>query len=182
MPKVARPPQGRPRRTTKPKPSPTQQREASVRKDASADLKNSLIATPSSPEPLSGDEDSCEEEMYTGSLTSHTAASDSTPAELLTSAASAVENNRNILPSVTESQFSTIMPYLVESTQPDQTQDSVFIEQSSQQPSDSIPHDTLPSSPPEPPAQRRSARSTKGVLPVHFGKVYTYSTIVSKVA
>ena len=50
-------------------------------KDASADLKNSLIATSSSPKPMSGDEDSGEEEMYTDSLTSHTTASDSTPAD-----------------------------------------------------------------------------------------------------
>ena len=40
--------------------------------DASVDLENSLIATPSSPEPMSGDVDSGEEEMYTDSLTSHT--------------------------------------------------------------------------------------------------------------
>ena len=38
MPKVARAPKGRPRRTTKPKASHTQQKEASVVKDASADL------------------------------------------------------------------------------------------------------------------------------------------------
>ena len=74
------------------------------------------------------------------------------------------------------------MHYLEESTQPDQTHESVFTNQSSQQPSDSATHDTLPTSPPEQPAPRRSARSTKVALPVHFGKVYTYSTIVSKMA
>ena len=71
MPKVARAPQGRPRRTTKPKASPTQQKEASVVKDTPADLesgtsdsrllskqRNSSIATPSSPAPMSGVEDS----------------------------------------------------------------------------------------------------------------------------
>ena len=76
------------------------------------------------------------------------------------------------------------MPYLEESTQPGQIQDSVFTEQSehsSQHLSDSTPHVTLPSSPPESPAPRRSARSTKGAPPVQF-EVYTYSTIVSKVA
>ena len=71
MAKVARAPQGRPKRITKPKASPTQQKEAS-RKDASADLESgtsisrllskqknhSLIAAPSYPEPMSGDEDS----------------------------------------------------------------------------------------------------------------------------
>ena len=124
MSKVARAPQGRPRRGTKPKASPTQQKEAS-REDASADLESeasdsrllskqkdhSLLALPSSPEPMSGDEDSSEEEMYTGSLTSHTTASGSTTADLLTSTASAVEDVSN-LPSLTESQFSLDMPYL----------------------------------------------------------------------
>ena len=194
MPKVARVPQGRPRRTTKPKASPTLQ-ETSVVKDASADLesgtsnsrllskqKNSLIATPSSPKPMSGDEDSSEEEMYTDSLTSQTTASGSTTADFLTSTASAVENISNIPPSLIESQFSTIMPYLQESMQPDQTHDSVFTHQPNQQPRDSVTHDTLTTSPPEPPAPRRSARSTKGAPAVHFGKVYTYSTTVSKVA
>ena len=77
------------------------------------------------------------------------------------------------------------MPYLEESTQPSQTQDSVFTEQSdqsSQQVNDSIPSINMPSSPPEPPAPRRSARSTRGAPPVRFGKVYTFNTIVSKVA
>ena len=62
--------------------------------------------------------------------------------------------------------LSTVMPYLEESTQPYQTHDSVFTDQSSQPPSDSITHDTLPMSPPEPPAPRRSATSTKGAPPV----------------
>ena len=80
-------------------------------------------------------------------------------------------------PSVTESKFSPDMPYLVESTQPDLTQDSVF----TQQPSNSVTQDAPMSGPPEPPAQR-SARSTKGAPPVCFGKVYIYSTIISNVA
>ena len=145
MPKVARAPIGRSRRTTKPKASPSQQKEASVVKDASADLesgtsnsrllskqKNPLIATPSSPEPMSGDEDTSEEKMYTDSLTSHATASGSTTADILTSTASAVEDISNIPPSLTESQFSTVMPYLEESTQPDQTCDSVFTHQPNQ--------------------------------------------------
>ena len=166
MPKVARAPRERPRRTTKPKPSPTQQKEAPVVRDASADLKNSLIATPSSPELMSEDEDSGEEEMYMDSLTTHTTASEYTPAGVLTSTASAVEDISSIPPSVTESQFSTVMPYLEESTQPYQTHDSVFTDQFSQTPSDSVTCDTLPTSPPEPSAPRRSVRSTKGAHPV----------------
>ena len=55
MPNVCRVLRERPRRTTKPKSSPTKQREASLVKDASADLKDSLITTPSSPESISGD-------------------------------------------------------------------------------------------------------------------------------
>ena len=130
---------------------------------------------------MSGDEDSSEEEMFTDSLTSHTIASGSTPADFLTSTASAVEDISNIPPSVTESQFSTVKPYLEESMQPDQTHDSVFTHQPNQQPSDSVTHDTLTTSPPEPPAPGRSARSTKGAPPVHSGKVHIYSTIVPKV-
>ena len=87
-----------------------------------------------------------------------------------------------IPPSLLESQFSTVIPYLEKSTQSDQTHDSVFTHQPRQQSSDSATHDTLPTSPPEPPVPRRSARSTKGASPVHFGKVYIYGNIVSKVA
>ena len=182
MPKVARVPRERPRRTTKPKSSPTQQ-EASLVKDASADLTDSLKTTPSSPESISGDEDGSGEEIYTNSLTSHTTASDPTSADLLTSTASAVEDISIKPPSVTESHFSSILPYLEESSQCGQTQDdSVFTEHSSQHLSDSSPHVPLPSSPPESPVQRRSTRSTKVASSVQFGKVYTYSTIVSKVA
>ena len=68
MPKVARAPRERPRRTTKPRSSPTQQKEASLVNDASANLKDSLITTPSSPESISGDEDDSEEEMYDSDL------------------------------------------------------------------------------------------------------------------
>ena len=135
-------------------------------KDVSADLKDSLITTPSSPESISQDEDGSEEEMYTDSLTSHTTASHSTSADLLTSTASAVEDISSKPPSVTESQFSSIMPYLEESNQPGQAPDSVFTEHLRQQFSDSTPRVTLPSSPPESPAPRRSARITKGAPPV----------------
>ena len=73
MPKVARAPHGRPRGITKPKVSPSQHREASS-KDASADLSQqkpySLLASPSSPEHISGDEDNSEDELYTDSFTS----------------------------------------------------------------------------------------------------------------
>ena len=78
MPKVARAPQERPRRSTKPKAGPPQQKEASG-KDAPAYLESgasvsrllskqknhSLIAAPSSLEPMSGDEDSSERKRCT---------------------------------------------------------------------------------------------------------------------
>ena len=67
--------------------------------------------------------------MYTDSLTSHTTASGSTTADLLTFTTSAVDDISNIPPSVTESQFSTVMPYLEESTQSDQTTDGIFTHQ-----------------------------------------------------
>ena len=116
--------------------------------------------------------------MYTDSLTSHTTASGSTTADILTSTASAVEDSSNLKPpSLTESQFSPDIPYLEGSTQPDLTQDSVL----TQQPSDSTTQGTATSSPPESPAPKGGATSTKGAPPVHFGKVYTYSTIISNV-
>ena len=115
---------------------------------------------------MSGDEDSGEEEVYTDSLTFHTTASDSTPLDLLTATASAVEDISRIPPSVTEIQFSTVMPCPEKSTQLDQTHDSVFTDPSSQPPSDSVTHDTFPTSPPELPSPRGTVRSTKGAPPV----------------
>ena len=95
MPKVARVPCWRPRGTTRPKASPSQQRETSG-KDVSADLSGQkphpLLASPSSPEHMSGDDDSSEEEVYTDSFTSHTTASGSATADPLTSNASALED------------------------------------------------------------------------------------------
>ena len=92
--------------------------------------------------------------------------------------------------SVTESQFSTVMPYLEDSGQ---TSDSVFIETSSSidpHVSQHLPHtpietDTSNASSPvettleQTPAPRRSARSTRGAPPVCFGKVITHSTRVT---
>ena len=84
MPKVARAPKERPRSATKPKSSPTQQKEASVMADASADPKASSMTIPSSHASILGDEDSDGKETYTDSLTSHTTASNSTFPPLLT--------------------------------------------------------------------------------------------------
>ena len=118
--------------------------------------------------------------MHTDSLTSHTTASNSTSANLLTSTASAVEASSSIPPSVSESQFSTVMPYLKETSQSDHAPGSVFTEASTEHSSQQVNDSPIPSSPPESPAPRRSARNTQGAPPVHFGKVFTHSTIVSK--
>ena len=120
--------------------------------------------------------------MYTDSFTSHTTASGSTSADPLTSNASALEDNRSVQPlnvSPTESQFTPEIPYL-ESTQPDQTTDSVFIQQPSSLDSDNSQNSITTS--PVPPVPRRSARRTTGTPPVQFGKVHTHSTIICEVA
>ena len=112
-----------------------------------------------------GDEDNSEDEVYTDSFTSHTTASGSTTADPLTSNALALEDNSLVQPlnvSPTESQFTPEMPYL-ESTQSDQTTDSVFIQQPSSLDSSSSQNSITTS--PVPPAPKRSARSTKGAPP-----------------
>ena len=183
MPKVARASSGRPRMTTRPKASPSQQREASSN-DASADLSgqktHSLLASPSFPQHMSGDDDSSEDEVYTHSFTSHTTASGSTTAASLTFSASALEDNSHVHPfniSPTESQCTPDMPYLEGSKQLDQSTDSVF----TQQPSDSSNSESSIPCSPVSPALIRSTRSTKGAPPVQFGKVYTHSAIISEV-
>ena len=111
--------------------------------------------------------------MYnTDSLTSHTTASNITSVDILS-----VEASSNIPPSVSESKFSTIMPYLEESLQSDHASDSVFTDVSTEQNSSQhitdspIPKDsTVLSSPPESSAPRRSTRSTWGAPPVCFEK------------
>ena len=160
MPKVARVPKGRPRVTTQSQASPTP-----------VDPNASSLIIPSPPESISGDEDSNgEDDLYnTDSLSSHTIASNSTSVDILL-----VETSSSIPPSVTESKFSTIMPYLEESHH---ASDSVFTDtEASIEPHSSpsqhiiespIPKDsTVLSSPPESPAPRRGARSTWGAPPV----------------
>ena len=176
-PKVARIPKGSPRVTSKPQDSLTPV-------DASA----SSLTSPSPPESISGEEDSNEEgeiEYKTDSLTSHTTASSSTSADMLS-----VEASDSISPSTTESKFSTVMPYLEES---DHASDNVFIDTSldphvsqhisqSPTPTDSIDESSPLESPVQSPVPRRSARSTRGAPPVYFGKVITHSTRVSKLS
>ena len=86
------------------------------------------------------------------------------------------------------------MPYLEES---DHASDNVFFDTEasldphaspsqhitqSPMPTDSIVPSSPPESPVQSPAPRRSAISTWEAPPVHFGKVITHSSIVSKMA
>ena len=176
-PKVARAPKGSPRVTTKPQDSLTP-----------AVPSASSLPDHSPPESISGDEDSDGEdeiEYNTDSLTSHTTASSSTSADILSAEASS-----SIPHSITESQFSTVMPYMEDSGH---TSDNVFIETSSaidphvsqHIPQSPIQTDTstasspIETTPEQTPAPRRSARSTRGAPPVHFGKVITHCTRVT---
>ena len=94
---MARASKGRPRVTIKPQASPT---------PVDPNASSMIILSP--PESISGDEDSNgEDDLYnTDSLTSHTMASNSTSPDILS-----VEASSNIPCSVSESKFSTIMPY-----------------------------------------------------------------------
>ena len=95
------------------------------------------------------------------------------------------EASSNMPHSITESQFSAVVPYMEDSGQ---TSSNVFLETSATDPytSQQIPQslDTSEASspigtPPQSPAPWRSARSTKGAPPVHFGKVITYGTRIT---
>ena len=125
------------------------------------------------------DGDSNEENAY-DSLTSHTTVSSSTSADF-----QSTEANSPISDSITESQFSTVMPYQEDSGQ---TSTEVFTETSSTEPHTSQQlaksldisetykaNETLPPSP----IPRRSTRSTRGAPPVHFGRVITHCTRIS---
>ena len=130
--------------------------------------------------------DSSDDEVYADSLTSHTTASDSTIGNLtspLGPISSRVEEPK--IDSKTESQFSSSMPYLEESTpliddnntpsviNVSDSRDSVFVSDPSPDISSSI------SSPDTPiPIPQSSTRSTKGKPPERYGKVYTFATLV----
>ena len=159
---------------------PTQHMEASSQ-DASADLKSSdssdfrLL-----PDRVLSEDSSEEDEVYADSLTSHTTAFDSTIGNLTSSLGpilSRVEEP-NIV-SKTESQLSSSMPYLEDSTSlvvsssdsHASADDSVFV-------SDSSNNVSSPISSPVAPIPSRSTRSTRGKPPERYGKVYTFDTLV----
>ena len=119
------------------------------------------------------------EENANDSLTSHTTVSSSTSADF-----QSTETNSPISDSITESQFSTVMPYQEDSGQ---TSTEVFTEISNTKPHTSqqlfksldISETTkVNETPPPSPIPRRSTRSTRGapVCPVCFGRVITHST------
>ena len=117
LPGVSKAPQVRTRkRSASPQKKPTKHMEAS-KQDASADLKSKDCSDfRLLPESLLTI-DSSDDEVYTDSPTSHTTASDSTIGHLtspLGPISSRVEDPK--LDSKTESQFSSSMPYLEEST------------------------------------------------------------------
>ena len=123
--------------------------------------------------------DSNEENAY-DSLTSHTTVSSSTSPDI-----QSTETNTHIPHSITESQFSTVMPYQEDSSQ---TSNEVFTETSSIEPHtsqqfsqslDTSETSKVNNTPPPSPIPRRSTRSTRGAPPVHFGRVITHSTRLS---
>ena len=112
-----------------------------------------------------------------------------TTASSSTSADSQLTETKTPVPdSMTESQFSSVMPYQEDTGH---TSTEVFTEtsdtppHSSQQHSNSLntsetPHvSKVNETPPLSPVPRRSTRSTKGAPPIHFGRVITHGTRIS---
>ena len=161
---------------------PTQPREGS-RQDTSDDLSKDTSTSRLMPESLFT-LDSSDDEACTDSLTSHTAASDSTIGNLTFS----LEPSKVI--SKTESQFSSSMPYLEDSTPitpsipstngdspsaiivSDRPDDSVFASDPSSETSYSVSSPETPA-----PIPRRNIRSNKGKTPERYGNNYTFDTI-----
>ena len=172
------------KRHVSPQEKPTQHMETSSQ-DASADLKSKDSSDfKLLPESLLSEDNSEEDDVYTDSLTSHTTASVSTIGNLtspLGPISSRVEEPK--IDSKNESQFSSSMPYLEDSTpliddnstpsviNASDSHDSVFV-------SDSSPDVSSPISSPVAPIPRRSTSSTRGKPPERYGKVYTFDTLV----
>ena len=165
------------KRPASPQEKPTQHREASGL-DASVNLKSKdspdhRLLPDSLPTTDSSDEN------YTEFLISHTTASDSTIGNLTSSLeppVSRVEGPKDN--SKTESQFSSSMPHLEDSTPltpitVNDSHDSVFVSDPSPDTASSV------SSPETPmPIPRRTTRSNKGKPPERYGNVYTFDTLV----
>ena len=127
----------------------------------SGDRHPTLASLPS-PEPMTGDEDSSEDE---GCIIP------SNPVDSPPCTTEAVEDDRqSATPELVTDMFSDVQPL------PVQTINEVDNIQDHEQGSDSE-SDTDSSAPTAP---RRSARSTKGIPPVHYGQVQIKSTIISE--
>ena len=165
---VTRAPKGGPRNISKPQDdlTPVESEASSV-----ADLSFHSL-----------DGDSNEENAY-DTLTSHTTASSSTSADF-----KSTETNCPVPDSITESQFSTVIPYQEDSGQ---TSTEVFTEASDTEPhisqqlsksfdiSETSQVSKVNETPPPSPVQRRSTRSTRGAPPVCFGRVITHGSRIT---
>ena len=76
------------------------------------------------------------------------------------------------------------IPSIAQPLPPDQTLNWVDIKHEQEHESDEESESNSDSDPkrPVPTAQRRSARSTKGIPPVHYGQFQIHSTIISELA
>ena len=151
--------QGRPRRTSHV--TSTRKRGAPVH--LSGDSQPTLTSLPS-PDHMTGDEDSSEDEEYVPS---------SNPVGNPPSTTEAVEDDRQSVTPELVSDISNIAQPL-----PDHTILDVDSEHEPEHESESESDSDTNS--PVSTAPRRSARSTKGILPVHYGQVQIHSTIISE--
>ena len=172
---AVRPTCGRPRGTSQLHVNSTKKRGAPV--CLSGDSQPTLTSL-SSPEHMTGDEDSSEDEEYI--TPSALTARGFTPVDSPPSITEAVEDDRE---SAAPELVSDI-PSIAQPLPPDQTLNWVDIEQEQEHESDEESESGSDSDPkiPVPTAPRRSARSTKGIPPVHYGQVQIHSTIISELA
>ena len=156
-PEAPRATHGRPRKASHV--TPTRKRGTPI--PLSGDRHPTLTSLPS-PEPMTGDEDSSEDE---GCIIP------STPVDSLPSTTERVEVDRqSVTPELVTDMFSDVQPL------PDQSINEVDNIQELEQGSNSE-SDTDSSVPTAP---KTSARSTKGIPPVHYGQVQIKSTIISE--
>ena len=124
----------------------------------SGDSHPTLTSLPS-PEHMSGDEDSSEDEEHTVP---------SIPVDHPPSTEAVEEDRQLATPELVTDMFSDVQPL------PDQTINDVDSMQEQESKSESDTDSPVPTAP------RRSAISTKGIPPVHYGKAQIKSTIISE--
>ena len=126
----------------------------------------SMLTSPSSPESV--DKGSSEDDEYITPIPKNTTASGSATTDIPPS------NDGDI-------QLVSDMPYPDESIPPNQAADNVTIDSkpdSDTEPSNSEHDNKCPAQT----APRRSARSTKGAPPLHYGKAYIHSKVISELS